>query len=170
MGGFECSTHRDQRGRRLDLISSTRHDEFAEADYERLTQIGMGTARDGLRWHLIEKEPGVYDFSSAQAQVEAAKNTGIQVIWDYFHYGYPNDLDIFSPEFVERFAVYSEEATRFLVSQLREPLIVCPVNEISFFSWVAGTAGVFHPCRTKSGSKLKRQLVKAAIASINACA
>lgn len=61
MGGFECSTHKDKRGRRLDLIASTRHDEFAEADYGRLIEIGMKTCRDGLRWHLIEPEPFRYD-------------------------------------------------------------------------------------------------------------
>ncbi|HET8782019.1 MAG TPA: hypothetical protein VFM63_06355, partial [Pyrinomonadaceae bacterium] len=44
IGGFECSTHRlprrramgDFAGQRLDLISSTRHDEFAFEDYSRL--------------------------------------------------------------------------------------------------------------------------------------
>jgi hypothetical protein len=48
MGGFECSTHRKRGGRRLDLIESTRHDEFAEDDYERMAKIGMRTARDGV--------------------------------------------------------------------------------------------------------------------------
>jgi hypothetical protein len=89
MGGFECSTHRNSRGKRLDLIASTRHDEFATADYTRLMELGMSTARDGVRWHLIEREPGVYDFSSLENQVRAARETRIQVIWDYFHYGYP---------------------------------------------------------------------------------
>src|SRR5688572_22287922 len=69
MGGFECSTHRDARGRRLDLIASTRHDEFAEADYTRLLDRNIRTCRDGLRWHLIEKEPFRYDFSSLESQV-----------------------------------------------------------------------------------------------------
>src|SRR5947208_8792110 len=66
MGGFECSTHRIRTGRRLDLIHSTRHDEFAEADYARLLDIGIATARDGLRWHLIDAEPFKYDFSSLE--------------------------------------------------------------------------------------------------------
>ncbi len=57
MGGFECSTHRNSGGKRLDLIKSTRHEEFAEADYSRMMDIGMKTARDGVRWHIIEKEP-----------------------------------------------------------------------------------------------------------------
>ena len=73
MGGFECSTHRDHRGRRLDLVASTRHDEFAEQDYARLIDLGMAACRDGVRWHLIETEPYRYDFSSLQQQITAAK-------------------------------------------------------------------------------------------------
>src|SRR4051794_7647448 len=72
MGGFECSTHRLPRrkamgsfaGQRLDLVGSTRHDEFALQDYERLKHVGIRTARDGVRWHLIEKSPFFYEFSS----------------------------------------------------------------------------------------------------------
>ena len=73
MGGFECSTHRDKRGRRLDLIASTRHDQFAEEDYTRLMQLGLRSCRDGVRWHLIEPEPFKYDFSSLENQVKAAR-------------------------------------------------------------------------------------------------
>jgi beta-glucosidase/6-phospho-beta-glucosidase/beta-galactosidase len=168
MGGFECSTHRNNRGKRLDLIASTRHDEFAEADYARLIKKGIRTARDGVRWHLIEKEPFRYDFSSLNNQIAAAKNTGIQVIWDYFHYGFPDDLDIYSPDFIERFASFSSAVTRFLIEQLGPDLIVCPVNEISFFSWIAGDQGMFHPCSKRRGNILKRQLVRTALASVDA--
>jgi hypothetical protein len=51
------STHRLPTGRRLDLIHSTRHDELAASDYRLLQQHGILTARDGLRWHLIERTP-----------------------------------------------------------------------------------------------------------------
>ncbi len=168
MGGFECSTHRDSRGRRLDLIASTRHDEFAEADYARLLDLGIETCRDGLRWHLIEPEPFRYDFSSAAKQIDAARRTGIEVVWDYFHYGYPDDIDIFSPQFVERFESFCRAATLFLESELKRRLFVCPVNEISFYSWIAAQVGHFHPAVRHRGAKLKRQLVVAAIAGIRA--
>src|SRR4029078_6465563 len=134
MGGFECSSHRDHRGRRLDLIAATRHDEFAEKDYTRMMEIGMLTARGGLRWHLIEKEPFKFDFSSAQQQIQAARATGIQIVWDFFHCGFPDDLDIFGEHFIERFASFAAEVTRYLTDELGKELIVCPVNEISFFS------------------------------------
>ena len=168
MGGFECSTHRDKRGRRLDLIASTRHDQFAEADYRRLVDLGMKTCRDGFRWHLIETTPGKYDFTSAAAQVEAAKRTGIQIIWDYFHYGYPDDVDLFADEFVERFRDYSYAATRFLVEHFGPRIVVCPINEISFFSWIAGSVAQFYPAKRGRGHELKAQMVKAAVASVDA--
>ncbi|MDQ3221148.1 MAG: beta-glucosidase [Acidobacteriota bacterium] len=165
MGGFECSTHRNNRGKRLDLVASTRHDEFAELDYSRLIEIGIRTARDGVRWHLIEIEPFRYDFSSLENQVAAARKTGIRVIWDYFHYGFPNDLDIFTPEFIERFVKFAAVTTEYLQSELGNELFVCPVNEISFFSWIAGDVGNFYPNKKKRGNDLKRQLVRTAIQS-----
>ena len=70
MGGFECSTHLNHKKHRVDVIEATRHDKFAEKDYERLLSLGIRTARDGVRWHLIEKTPYKYDFSSLKNQVE----------------------------------------------------------------------------------------------------
>ncbi|HET7497348.1 MAG TPA: beta-glucosidase, partial [Candidatus Eisenbacteria bacterium] len=77
MGGFECSTHRLRTGRRLDLAASTRHEEFASEDYARLKRLGMFTARDGIRWHLIEAVPGRYDFDGARRMVRAALQEGV---------------------------------------------------------------------------------------------
>ncbi len=84
MGGFECSTHRNARGKRLDLIAVTRHDEFAEADYARLMRENIRTARDGARWHLIEQEPFRYDFSSLKSSDRGRKK-----------HGDPSDLGLF---------------------------------------------------------------------------
>ena len=38
--------------------------------------------------------------------MHAARDTGVQVIWDLCHYGWPDDLDIFRPEFVRRFSAF----------------------------------------------------------------
>lgn len=168
MGGFECSTHRMGSGNRIDVIAATRHDELAEADYARLLSIGMKTARDGVRWHLIEREPFRYDFSSLEKQVEAAKETGIQIIWDLFHYGFPDDLDVFSPDFIERFARFCAATASFIKSEIKQTLYVCPVNEISFYAWAAGEVGAFYPYAKNRGDELKLQLVKATFAAIDA--
>lgn len=167
MGGFECSTHRNFKNRRVDVIETTRHDRFAEQDYERLLSIGIQTARDGVRWHLIEKEPFRYDFSSLENQARAAAKTGIQIIWDFFHYGYPDDLDIFSPAFIERFAAFSLATAEFLKDKTNQTLFICPTNEISFFVWIAGEIGGFYPFARQRGDDMKRQLIRATIAAID---
>jgi beta-glucosidase/6-phospho-beta-glucosidase/beta-galactosidase len=130
--------------------------------------LGLRACRDGLRWHLIEPEPFKYDFSSLANQLRAAKTTGIEVTWDYFHYGYPDDIDIFSQKFIERFTAFSAAVTRHIRSELNDRLLACPVNEISFFSWAAAHAGSFYPAVRRRGTELKKQLVRAGIAGARA--
>jgi len=166
MGGFECSTHRSFTGKRLDVIAATRHDALAEADYQRLTSVGMRTARDGIRWHLIETEPFRYDFSSALNQIRAARKTGMQIIWDLFHYGYPDDLDVFNEDFPVRFAAFAEAFVKFLLNEDDRTPFICPINEMSFFAWAAGEVRYLYPFARKRGDRLKRQLVRASIAAI----
>jgi hypothetical protein len=167
-GGFECSTQRLRSGRRLDMIAATGHDKHARADYARLRAVGMRTARDGLRWHLIEQIPGQYDFSSVLPLVRAARESGVQVIWDVCHYGWPDDLDVFEPEFVSRLAGLARAFTGLLANETDEVPFISPINEISFFSWAGGDEGVFYPYARGRGDELKMQLVRAAIACIEA--
>src|SRR5436309_6361256 len=114
MVGFECSCHRRNDGRRLDLIAATGHDRFAAEDYARVRGLGVWTVRDGARWHRIERSPGRYDLSSLLPRVRAAREAGLQVIWDLCHYGWPDGLDIFRPEFVDRFADYARAVARLI--------------------------------------------------------
>jgi beta-glucosidase/6-phospho-beta-glucosidase/beta-galactosidase len=167
LGGFECSTHRLHSGRRLDVVHSTRHDELAANDYRLLQQFGIKTARDALRWHLIEQTPGTYDFSSATAMLRAGRDTGMQIIWDLWHYGWPDDIDIFSAAFVDRFAAFAGEAAA-RISEYSEAPLISPVNEISFFSWAGGEGGIFNPFAKHRGDEMKRQLVRATIAGVDA--
>ncbi|MBA3569741.1 MAG: beta-glucosidase, partial [Pyrinomonadaceae bacterium] len=167
LGGFECSTHRLRSGRRLDLVRATRHDEFAAKDYRLLQKHGLHTVREGLRWHLIEAQPRQFDFSSAEPIIRAARETGMQVIWDLWHYGWPDDIDIFSAEFIRRFKNFARVATE-LLSDNFDTLLLCPINEISFFSWAGGEGGIFNPFAQKRGEEMKRQLVRATMEAITA--
>ena len=88
-GGFECSTYRRVSDRqRLDMIAASHHDRHAEHDYRALAAHGILTVREGLRWHLIEQQPGLYDWSSLAAQQAGARAAGSEVIWDLLHYGW----------------------------------------------------------------------------------
>jgi beta-glucosidase/6-phospho-beta-glucosidase/beta-galactosidase len=168
MAGFESSCHINRYGARLDMIASTQHDRFVDEDYARLLEFDMRTARDTMRWHLIERRPGVYDFSSLQGQIDAARRHGVEVIWDLCHYGWPDDLDVFAPQFVDRFANFSKAATAHIRASSDDQLFLTPVNEISFLAWAAGEVGWFHPHGKGRGPEVKRQLIRAAIASIEA--
>jgi hypothetical protein len=168
LGGFECSTHSRTDGTRLDLIASTGHDRFVEQDYRRLISRGIYACRDGLRWHLIERRSGHYDFSSFRPMLDAARRTGMQVLWDVCHYGWPDGLDVFSPRFINRFAAFARAAARVVISETNDTPWFSPLNEISFFSWAGGQKGILPPFARGRGSELKAQLVRATIAAIEA--
>ncbi|MCW8087323.1 glycoside hydrolase family 1 protein [Sabulicella glaciei] len=170
LGGFECSTHRRRDGQRLDLLRTTRHDVLVSQDYRQLKRHGIRSVRDGARWHLVETAPGHYDWSSVLPMMRAAQEVGTQVAWDLCHYGWPDGLDVFSSAFVDRFAAFSGAFARLHLEETGEPPMVCPVNEISFFSWAGGEAGLMNPgCTSQEHSDdLKRQLVRATVAGARA--
>ncbi len=167
-GGFECSTHRRRDGRRLDVIAAIGHDRHALDDYGQLAGLGLRTIRDGLRWHLIEPSPGRYDWSSLLPMLRAARQSGVQVIWDLLHYGWPDDIDIWQPAFVSRFADFAGAAARIVQSESDGVPFYAPINEISFLSWAGGDAAYLNPFATGRGFELKVQLVRAALAAMDA--
>ena len=167
-GGWESSSHRLHTGRRLDLLASTRHDTNPGADYRQLAGLGIRTMRDGLRWHLVERTPGVHHFASWRPMLAAARATGTQVVWDLLHYGWPDGLDIWRPAFVDRFAAFAGAAARLHRDETDAVPFWCPVNEISFLAWGGGDAAYLNPFARGRGYELKVQLARAAIAAIHA--
>lgn len=165
LGGWESSTHRRRDGRRLDVLAGTGHDTHAAQDYRQLAGLGIRACRDAARWHLIEPAPGRYDFASLTPMVEAARDTGTQVVWDLLHYGWPDDLDIWSPAFVTRFAAFARAVGRHVRDLTDTVPFWCPVNEISFFSWAAGDARYLNPFAAGRGFELKVQLARAYLAA-----
>lgn len=168
LGGFECSSQRRADGRRLDLLATTGHDRLVLADYRLLREQGIHAARDGLRWHLIEALPGQRDWSSFLPMLHAARDAGIQVIWDLCHYGWPDDLNIWSEDFLGRFADFAADVARLVRAETSGAAFFCPVNEISFWAWAGGEMGLINPLGQGEGGRLKRQLVRASIAAISA--
>jgi beta-glucosidase/6-phospho-beta-glucosidase/beta-galactosidase len=166
MGGFECSTQINAQHKRLDMIASVGHDKFAEADYRRLCELGLRTARDGTRWHLIDRG-GTYDWSSFEPMFNAAQRTGIQVIWDLFHYGFADGVDPFAPSFIDRFSKFAGAVAQFVRDRTDEIPFYTPMNEISFFTWAA-CRDVMWPYAHGRDEEFKRQLVRASIAAVDA--
>ncbi|MES2137320.1 MAG: beta-glucosidase [Pseudomonadota bacterium] len=160
--GFECSSHRRRDGVRLDLIRATGHDKHVLQDYRQCKELGFGTVRDGLRWHLIEKSPGNYDWSSWLPALEAAEQAGLQVIWDLFHYGSPDHVDQAARDFPDRFTEFALAALEVRGSISNRPALVCPLNEINFLSWAVDVE-YLPRVGPKQVGWFKHQLVRTAI-------
>jgi beta-glucosidase/6-phospho-beta-glucosidase/beta-galactosidase len=165
--GFECSSHRRRDGVRLDLIRATGHDRHVLRDYRLCKELGFGTVRDGLRWHLIEKAAGQYDWSSWLPALEAAESVGLQVVWDLFHYGSPDHVDQAADDFADRFTQFALAAVEVLRSVSSRPPVVCPLNEINFMSW-AIEVDYFPRVGPDEVGWFKRRLIRAATGAARA--
>lgn len=167
MAGFECATGFNANNDWIDQVACTRHDLHVDEDYRRLREAGVLTAREGVRWPLVDH--GLrYDFSSLDPMLHAAERHGIELVYDLFHYGYPHGEDPFSFEFVDRFENYCHETARYIVRNAPGPYYFTPVNEPSYFAFAAGEAGVFAPHQRGRSFELKVNLARAAIRGIEA--
>lgn len=167
LAGFECATGYNMHGEWIDQIAATEHDLHVDADYERLAQVGIHAVREAIRWPLVDHR-GRYDFSSAEPSARAARHHGFDVIWDLFHYGYPQDLDPFDDTFVARFTEYCRAVARFVARHTEGVCYFTPINEPSYFAWAAGEVGRFAPHARGRGYELKVALARAALAGIDA--
>jgi hypothetical protein len=163
--GFECSTHRNYHRQRLDLVESSKHDLFVTDDFLRLQDLNIKTVREGSRWHIIEKSIGIYDFSSLERVYDAAQKTGIEIILDLLHFGWPDFLDIYDADFVASFESFTAAIAEFLNRRGLERHFIIPINEISYFAWAGGDQALINPYSTQRGPELKKQLIRAAIAA-----
>lgn len=167
--GYEGSDHINRSLKALSMNESTGHVAQARDDYFLLDKFGIKTVRESIGWRLVEKN-GQFDFSVIESRARAAKELGIQICWTFCHYGWPDDVDVYSAEFVPRFARFCRAAAEFLAPFTTTVPIYSPINEISFTSWGL-SVHLFH-CRNmhdpRAQSEAKRQLVRATIAGCDA--
>ncbi len=166
IGGFESACHINRAGCRLDLAHATQHDRHADADYRLIAAEGMRSAREAVPWHRVDTG-GRYDFSCIEPLLAAAAANGVQVLWSLCHWGWPDGLDPLAPEFVGRMARYARAAAGFIAERSEGPHWFTPVNEISFAAWASGHVAYMHPFLEDASDAVKRQLVRAAIASMD---
>lgn len=166
--GFECATGYNRDGDWIDLIEDTWHHRHVDEDYRRLRAVGIATVRDAIRWPLVDRGGGCFDFSTVRRPVAAAVRHGIEVVWDLFHYGYPEGTDPLADDFADRFAAYCGACARYLKQRVPGTLWFTPVNEPSYMAWAAGDAAHFAPHLSGRAGELKVALVAAAIRGIDA--
>ncbi len=169
MAGFECTDKLNVFGKRVDFLHTTGHLNMLEHDYDNLDIFKIKTVREGIRWSQVEKKPHEYDWSTVHYMIECGKQKGIQQVWDICHFGYPDDLTPLHPLFTRRFAALCKAFVRFYRSvDPYSTLIITPINEVSFISWLGGdVCGTVPYCRSY-GWEVKYSLMKAYIAGIEA--
>jgi beta-glucosidase/6-phospho-beta-glucosidase/beta-galactosidase len=88
---------------------------------------------------MVDKGGGRFDFGPIAPFLEAQRQQQVLPIWDLCHYGYPDDADPFADDFAERFAAYARAAAAHVAAhQFRGPYYFTPVNEPTFFGYMAG--------------------------------
>ncbi|WP_345953268.1 amine oxidase [Mucilaginibacter sp. PAMB04168] len=169
MAGYECSDKLNLHRKRVDLLTETGHLQHIDSDYLLLKPFGIKTVREGIRWSVVETEPYKYDWLAVEQMLQSGKRNGIQQVWDICHFGFPDDLDPFHPDFSDRFVALCCAFVKFYRSQLPDDaLIVTPINEVSYLSWLGGECGGTAPYCAGKGWDVKYQLMRAYIKGVAA--
>jgi hypothetical protein len=169
MGGYECTDQLNSFGKRVDFLNITGHLQHLEEDYENLALFNIRTVREGIRWSKVEQSPYNYDWSTVREMVLCGSRKNIQQVWDLCHFGYPDDLTPLHPLFSKRFANLCRAFVRYYRSlDNKNTLIVTPINEVGFISWLGGDVGGTVPYCTNHGFHVKYALMRAYIAGIEA--
>ncbi len=169
MAGFECTDKLNCFGNRVDFLKVTGHLENIEEDYQNLGLFDINTVREGIRWSVVERSPYHYDWSDVKRMIDCAIENDIQIVWDICHFGFPDDLTPLHPMFARRFARLCSAFVKYYRSLgLNDKLVITPINEVSFLSWLGGDAcGTVPYCRSY-GWEVKYALAKAYIEAIEA--
>jgi mannose-6-phosphate isomerase-like protein (cupin superfamily) len=167
LGGFECSTHVSIEGNRLDAIAATQHDRFTREDYRLCRSAGIRAVREAARWPLIDRARRL-DLEQVRELARIGREERVIQIWDLMHYGYPDDLDPFTPSFIECFVTYARAVAEIVRAETEGQIAFTPINEISYYAWAGGNVGYMAPFGHGRGAELKRVLVEAALAATEA--
>lgn len=158
MAGFECSTFVWKDGKRKDYVAITGHDQHLVDDYDRVMDLGIGVVREAIRWPMVDKGGGKYDWTSVDRAIEAMEPCHITPIWDLCHYGFPDHVDPFSETCHRRFIEYCRAVAGYVGPRTQAPRFFTPINEITFFSAAATDMGWMFPFAKGRNMELKRAL------------
>lgn len=163
MAGFECSTFVWKDGKRKDYVVRTGHDRHLKDDYKCLMELGIGVVREAIRWPIVDKGGGKYDWSTVDPMLEGLKTCHLTPIWDLCHYGFPDGCDPFSAECHRRFIEYCRAVAGHVCKRTEPPRFFTPINEISFFSGAGTDMGWMFPFAKGKYAEFKRTLCRMSI-------
>jgi hypothetical protein len=171
LAGFDAADHLPGMRSAADGFAIDYYRARVGADYDMAAEAGIRCVRESIGWRRIARRGG-FDFETVVLRAESARRAGLQVVWTLCHDGWPDDVDVCSDEFVDRFRELASAAARVLApSAGPEPPIYTPINEISFLAWALTETGLVAPPRSelRHGSyALKRKLACAAFAACDA--
>ena len=140
---------------RQDEVRLIRHDEFLEVDYRLLVDAGCVGVRDAAWWYVSHPAPNTFDWTWLDRVVAAAEKYNLKLYLDLWHYGYPDWLDILSPDAPMHFADFARGIAR------RYPSLeyYCVCNEPSLLVEMGGRQGQWSPfLREADPSVFRRQV------------
>jgi beta-glucosidase/6-phospho-beta-glucosidase/beta-galactosidase len=168
MVGFECSTFVWKDGERKDYVALTGHDRHLQEDYRRVEDLGIGGVREAIRWPLVDRGGGRYDWSTLDPVLDAIEACRITPIWDLCHYGFPDDCDPFSGDCLKRFIDFCRAAAEHVMPRTTAPRFFTPINEISFFAGAGTDMGWMYPFAQGRYAEFKRALCRMDIEGVKA--
>ncbi len=169
MAGYECSDQLNCFGSRVDLLKTSGHMALVEQDYWDIAAYNIKTVREGIRWSMVEKVPYQYDWTDVIKLFEASKKTGTQQVWDICHFGFPDDLTPLHPMFARRLTAVCVAFVHLYKKYFPdEILVVTPINEVSFISWLGGDVKGTSPFCHGQGWDVKYNLMRAYIEAVHA--
>src|SRR5437870_10492108 len=140
--GIECSflPHLN-----VDQFQWTQHDRFWREDLRRLREeAGLNYLRYAFPWHVLEPEPGKFDWSYADQRMKEIKRQGIELMLDVMHFGTPKWLaqGVGDPEFPESLERLAEAMARRYGNAVAT---WCPCNEPLVCALFSGDFGFWPP-------------------------
>lgn len=133
-------------GRTLDEYELTRHYERWSTDLDLMAELGVSSARYGIPWHLVNPQPGVWDWKWADQPLEKLLNLNIAPIVDLVHYGLPPWIKgAFShPDYPQYVADYASRVAERFKGRIHA---YTPLNEPRITAWYCGRIGWWPPFR-----------------------
>ncbi len=90
--GIECSAPKIRGGIRRDQLLMSDHWRRYEEDFDLVAALGITHLRYGVPFHVVARDPTVFDWTWTDLALEALRSRGIEPIADLMHFAVPDRL------------------------------------------------------------------------------
>ncbi|MDY6924749.1 MAG: glycoside hydrolase [Pseudomonadota bacterium] len=139
-GGHECTVNRIGDRWRDQTVLSGHQDRIT--DLEAFADLGLKALRYPILWERVETEPGVFDWSWADARMARLRDLGLRPVIGLLHHGSgPRWTDLLDPDFAQGLGEFAGQAAD------RYPWVTdwTPVNEPLTTARFSALYGHWHP-------------------------